>query len=276
MTRPRAGLPRVWFPAGIRVIFVLLNAQTGSGARPAWVLGIKRPERLSDPSPLSTSKVNNEWRYTDTPLIRLNGTYVDNFKSSPFTDSYVFAQHFKNTWPLDTAGEGAMICRNARRYWQSDTASVTEELNLRLYVVSFPDTFESEWWCLKFMSVRSSVSIERLDFHQMDFHEISFLGGGGFFTEIGRRILIFLKIWQKNERHFTWGPTHVCVICLYNGSRWCSLWGSFWGLRTSWFKYSSLYERNRVSKIICRPLRDEHWQPSWFGRNTAEQKRPKK
>ena len=66
----------------------------------------------------------------------------------------------------------------------------------------------------------------------------------GIFTEICWRILILHKIWQKNDGHFTWRLTHVCVSCLYNVSSLCFLWVTFWGRRTSWFKYTSFYERN--------------------------------
>jgi len=57
------------------------NVQTGSGAtRPIiqWVrgalsLGVKLPGHEADHSPPSSVDMNNAWRYTSTPTIRLHG-----------------------------------------------------------------------------------------------------------------------------------------------------------------------------------------------------------
>jgi len=39
-------------------------------------LGVKRPGRETDRSPPSSAEVKNAWRYTSTPLIRLNGVVL--------------------------------------------------------------------------------------------------------------------------------------------------------------------------------------------------------
>jgi len=64
---------------------LLLTTVSRMGLRPTqpptqWVrgapLGIKRPGREDDHSPQSSAFVKNEWRYTSTPPIRLNGCLV--------------------------------------------------------------------------------------------------------------------------------------------------------------------------------------------------------
>jgi len=41
-----------------------------------WVLGVKRPGRKADHSPLSSAEVKNEWNYTSTPPIRLHSVVL--------------------------------------------------------------------------------------------------------------------------------------------------------------------------------------------------------
>jgi hypothetical protein len=124
---------------------------------------------------------------------------------------------------VETWGDTSQVARRqSQRNWA-----------LRLQVISFPDVYESKW--------RPSVGSHETAQLPLDGFSWNFIFG--IFTEICRPILILLK---KNLTKMTdclrEDLTHVCAICLYNGSRLCSLWLTFWGLRTGWFKYSS-YER---------------------------------
>jgi hypothetical protein len=66
---------RVRFPAGAGNFSLHHSVQNGSGAHPAsypkgtgdFFLGIKRPRREDDNSPLSSAEVKNAWNYTSTP-----------------------------------------------------------------------------------------------------------------------------------------------------------------------------------------------------------------
>jgi hypothetical protein len=51
----------------------------------ALSLGVKRPGREADHLPSSCVKVNNEWRYTPTPPIRLRGVVLSLKKSTGTT-----------------------------------------------------------------------------------------------------------------------------------------------------------------------------------------------
>jgi hypothetical protein len=60
------------------------GSRSGCGARPASYpmgtgalsMGVKRPRREADHSPLSSAEVKNLWNYTSTPPIRLHGVVV--------------------------------------------------------------------------------------------------------------------------------------------------------------------------------------------------------
>jgi hypothetical protein len=77
----QAGRSGIQVPAGAGNFSLHHRAQNGSGTHPApiqWVpespsLGVKRPGREADRSPSISAEINNAWRYTSTPPIRLHG-----------------------------------------------------------------------------------------------------------------------------------------------------------------------------------------------------------
>jgi hypothetical protein len=50
---------------------------------PSFFLRLNRPERQANHSLPSSPEVKNDWRYTSTPLIRLNDTYREDYLLGP-------------------------------------------------------------------------------------------------------------------------------------------------------------------------------------------------
>jgi hypothetical protein len=77
----------VLFPAGVKNFYLFQSVQTCSLAHPSSssanksgsFLGVKRPGREVDHSPLSSDEAKNEWSYISTPPIYLNGVNRDSF-----------------------------------------------------------------------------------------------------------------------------------------------------------------------------------------------------
>lgn len=84
----RLRVERVRIPAEAEHLPVLRNVQTGTGAPPSLLhigyqgtvsLGINRPRREANHSPLPSVEVKNEWLYTSNLPISRHGVYRDNF-----------------------------------------------------------------------------------------------------------------------------------------------------------------------------------------------------
>jgi len=67
---------------------------------PCFLPGVKRLERKVDHLPPSSAEVNNEWRYTPTPPIRLHGVERNKFMFTVWSMTPFI--HFCRLWFKDT------------------------------------------------------------------------------------------------------------------------------------------------------------------------------